>query len=270
MISISRSNKVGTRFAALALSLSVALATGCAPAQQETVQELDRSEDSELFSVFAASQLRKPLEQASPEERASAMEQLTDLYLIASTDRAVELGKGENVRAQIELQRVVTLFNAFAVDFLESNPATEEEILAAYSEQTALVPTEFKARHILVETEDAAKGLIEELQGGADFVELAKQHSTGPTGPAGGDLGWFAPQTMVKEFSDAVAVLDDGGFTPAPVQTQFGWHVILREDSREGTAPPLDGVREVIQRKIEQEKFSKYVEDLRGGTEEQS
>jgi peptidyl-prolyl cis-trans isomerase C len=229
---------------------------------------LDTSEDSVLFSVFAESQLRKPLAQATPDERANAMEQMTDLFLIASTERAVELGKDENVRAQLELQRVVTLFNAFAVDFLESNPATEEEILAAYSEQTALVPMEFKARHILVDTQAAATGLIEELQGGADFVELAKQHSTGPTGPAGGDLGWFAPQTMVKEFSDAVAVLADGGFTPEPVQTQFGWHVILREGSREGTPPPLDGVREVIQRRIEQEKFSSYVEELRNSAAE--
>ena len=266
MTSISGSNRFGTRFAALAISLSVALASGCARAQQE--QEVDISEDSELFTVFAESQLRKPLAQATPDERANALEQLTDLFLIASTERAVELGKGENVQAQIALQRVVTLFNAFAVDFLESNPATEEEILAAYAEQTAMVPMEFKARHILVETQAAAKGLIEDLEGGADFAELAKQHSTGPTKTKGGDLGWFAPQTMVKEFSDAVAVLADGEWTPEPVQTQFGWHVVLREGSREGTPPPFDSVREVIQRKVEQEKFTTYIEELRGSAAE--
>jgi len=266
MTPISGSNIFGTRFGALAIALSIALISGCARAQQE--QEMDRGEDSVLFSVFAESQLRKPLEQATPEERANALDQLSDLYLISSTERAVELGKGENVQAQIELQRIVTLFNAFAVDFLEANPATEEEIMAAYAEQSALVPTEFKARHILVETQAAANSLIEELKGGADFVELAKQHSTGPTRDAGGDLGWFAPQTMVREFSDAVSLLADGDFTPEPVQTQFGWHVILREGSRDGTPPPIDGVREVIQRKIEQDKFSSYIEELRGNAAE--
>ncbi|NCF73996.1 MAG: hypothetical protein GWP67_10895 [Gammaproteobacteria bacterium] len=133
-----------------------------------------------------------------------------------------------------------------------------------YEEQVALAPPkEFKARHILVDTQAAATALIEELQGGADFVELAKEHSTGPSGPSGGDLGWFTVQTMVEPFSDAVAAMEDGAFTAEPVQTQFGWHVILREDSRESAPPSLDSVRDAIKQRIEQDKFQKFLVNAR-------
>jgi peptidyl-prolyl cis-trans isomerase C len=101
------------------------------------------------------------------------------------------------------------------------------------------------------------------LQGGADFTELAKNNSTGPSAPSGGDLGWFTAQAMVKPFSDAVGVLEDGAFTTTPVQTQFGWHVILREDSRDSAPPPLDSVRDAIVQRINQQKFQDFVTDLR-------
>ena len=124
-------------------------------------------------------------------------------------------------------------------------------------------PLQFKARHILVEAQGLAEDLISELDEGANFEELAKEHSTGPSGPNGGDLGWFAPDQMVKPFSDAVANLDDGSYTETPVQTQFGWHVILREHSRDNEPPTLESVRDVIKQRVEQEKFQNYIQELR-------
>ena len=125
-------------------------------------------------------------------------------------------------------------------------------------------PTEqFKARHILVETQAAATDLIAQLDDGADFAELAQANSTGPTGPNGGDLGWFSPDQMVKEFSDAVAAMSDGAHTSEPVQTQFGWHVILREESRANQPPTLDSVRDVLKQGVEQTKLQEYLEQLR-------
>ena len=115
-------------------------------------------------------------------------------------------------------------------------------------------PLQYKARHILVETQASALDLIAQLQDGANFEELAKANSTGPSGPSGGDLGWFSPEQMVKQ---------DGEFTTQPVQTQFGWHVILREDSRENQPPPLDSVRDSIKQSVEQLKFQNYLEGLR-------
>ncbi len=102
-----------------------------------------------------------------------------------------------------------------------------------------------------------------QLEDGADFAELAKEKSTGPSGPNGGDLGWFAPNQMVAPFSAAVMALEDGAFSKTPVQTQFGWHVILREETRKTNPPTLDSVRDTVKQVVEQEKFQKYLEELR-------
>ena len=124
-------------------------------------------------------------------------------------------------------------------------------------------PLEFKARHILVETQGEAQDLITQLDGGADFAELVKEKSTGPSGPSGGDLGWFPPDRMVPEFSSAVVELEDGAYTKSAVQTQFGWHVILREDSRESTPPPFETMRDVLRQRVESSKLQDYIEGLR-------
>ena len=105
--------------------------------------------------------------------------------------------------------------------------------------------------------------MIKQLDEGADFATLAAEHSTGPTGPQGGDLGWFSPDQMVQPFSEAVAALEDGAHTAEPVQTQFGWHVILREDSRANQPPPLESVHDAIKQRVEQLKFQAYLETLR-------
>jgi peptidyl-prolyl cis-trans isomerase C len=168
------------------------------------------------------------------------------------------------MKAQLELQKRAAIAQAVAQDFLAKNQATEEEILAQYESQVKLAPPlQFKARHILVDTQAAAVDLIAQLEDGSDFEELAKTHSTGPSGSSGGDLGWFSPEQMVKPFSDAVQALEDGAYTSEPVQTQFGWHVILREDSRTNEPPTLESVRQVIKQSIEQTKLQQYIEELR-------
>lgn len=247
----------GSPIAALTLSASILLSGGSASAQQA---EVAAPFSQDVLELMLESRIQKPAAQATSEERAAVVDELTNIYVISSLPRAVELGNDPQIKAQLELQERAILFNALANDFLANNQATDQEIFNAYESQVALAPPkEFKARHILVETQSAAVALIEELQEGADFVELAKEHSTGPSGPSGGDLGWFTAQAMVKPFSDAVAVMEDGAFTPAPVQTQFGWHIILREASRDSAPPPLDGVRDVIKQRVEQEKFQEFM-----------
>lgn len=148
-------------------------------------------------------------------------------------------------------------------NYMQSNPVTDEEIRAEYDAKMGSAGTEYKARHILVKSEDEAKQLIEELNNGADFAELAKSKSTGPSGPQGGDLGWFGPGQMVAPFSEAVIALENGKFTGEPVKTQFGWHVILREDSRSQTPPPFEAVKEQIRPMLQNQKVQKLMEDLR-------
>lgn len=220
--------------------------------------------DPNVFRIYLESRTQQPASQATKEQTEVIQEELTDIYLLSATPRATELKDGADIKARIELQTRAMLAQAVATDFIARNPATEEEIQALYDEQVKLSPSvEFKARHILVETQGEAVEIIEQLDEGADFQELAREKSTGPSGPSGGDLGWFPPDRMVAEFSQAVQELDDGAYTASPVQTQFGWHVILREDSRESTPPPFDSVRDALKQSVEGQKLQEYIESLR-------
>jgi peptidyl-prolyl cis-trans isomerase C len=261
MISSIGSSLTGTRIAAVTCAAALLLGAIAVSAQQTESTALF---DNEVLELLLESRIQKPASEATAQERETAIDELTNIYLITNLPRTIELGQTPEVKAQLDLQARAILFNAFANEFLASNQATEQEIFNAYEEQIALVSTkEFKARHILVDTQSAAVALIEELQGGADFVKLAQENSTGPSGPSGGDLGWFTAQSMVKPFSDAVATMEDGAFTPSPVQTQYGWHVILLEETREGAPPPLESVSDVIKQRIAQQKFQEFMLSLR-------
>ena len=157
--------------------------------------------DPDVFNLFLTTRIQKPAAQATPQERTAVMNELTDIYVVSDLPEAQALGDEPQVKAQLELQQRVILYNAFAMDFLAKNQATDQEIFNLYEEQIGLaLPREFKARHILVESQGEALTVVEELQNGADFVELAKSRSTGPSGPNGGDLGWFEAKHMVKPF----------------------------------------------------------------------
>lgn len=145
---------------------------------------------------------------------------------------------------------------------------TDEMIEEAYQLEyaTAVATKEFNASHILVETEAKAADLVSELNGGANFADLAKEHSTGPSGPNGGELGWFSEGMMVQPFQDAVAVLDDGGVS-APVQTQFGWHVIILNESRVLDAPGIEEVRGDIIRKLQDAAVASSIKSMTDAAE---
>ncbi len=258
-----RSRRSGA-FLALA-ALGVAALSSPTITSAETVITVNGiSIDSTLVNMYLQSRIQKPASQATPEEREAIAQELTDIYLLSTQPEAEELANSARVKAQIELQSRTTIAQAVASNYFEKNKATDDEIIAEYESQMgATTSLQFKARHILVETQATAVDLISQLGDGANFEELAKASSTGPSGPSGGDLGWFAPEQMVKPFSDAVTALEDGGFTLEPVQTQFGWHVILREESRPNEPPPLESVRDEIQRRVEQTKFEAYLENLR-------
>jgi peptidyl-prolyl cis-trans isomerase C len=245
--------------------LATLVAAAIPAASAETVLTVNGVDvDSSVFDTYAESRFQKPAMQATPEERALVEQELTDIYLLTTQPSAERFAEDPSIKAQIELQYRGTLAQAVARDYIESNPATEEEILAEYEAQLKMAPTQqYKARHILVDTQAAAADLITQLDDGADFQELARENSTGPSGPQGGDLGWFSPDQMVAPFSNAVSELEDGEFTKEPVQTQFGWHVILREDSRDNEPPTLESVRDTIKQRVEQTKFQNYIESLR-------
>ena len=175
------------------------------------------------------------------------------------------LAKDPSVAMKIENAAREILVQASVDNFRKNASATEDELKKEYDTRVAAMKnTEYKARHILLDSEQAAKDILAKLKKGAKFEELAKTSSKDPSAKQnGGELGWFNPQQMVPEFSAALATLKNGETTQAPVKSQFGWHVIQREDSREQTPPPFDAVKEQIKNALVGQKLQKHVEDLK-------
>ncbi len=167
-------------------------------------------------------------------------------------------------RTQITLENETrSIISATVLEDIFSRSPEEEAVLALYDERYATEggQPEYRASHILVEDEEKAKALVQELQDGADFAILAGKHSTGPSGPNGGDLGWFVEGLMVEPFFNAVETLTTGEISE-PVQTQFGWHVIKLDETRTKTPPTLDDVRDDIISEIVQKQYDAHVAQL--------
>lgn len=250
-----------TGIAALMLSIS---ACSNPTAGKASGEEYGMEISDEVLSLYASSRLRKPEADLTDDEKAGVRSELQDLYLMAHLAKSQKLDEKDTVKAQMALQKRNLLAQALLADYIEKNPATEAELLAEYARVSESASGEqYKARHILLETEEAAREVIKTLDGGADFAELAKEKSTGPSGPQGGDLGWFSPQSMVKPFSDAVIAMENGAYSKEPVQTQFGFHVILREESKANTPPPFEGVKDQLRPAAEQKKIQDYLKKQR-------
>ena len=175
-----------------------------------------------------------------------------------------KLDKDPEVAFALEQLRMNTMIQANVGKVASGADVTDAKLKKEYDEKIAKADiSEYKARHILLKTEADANAVIKELNNGAVFSDVAKAKSTGPTGPEGGDLGWFKAGQMVPPFSQALATMKKGTFSKQPVQTQFGWHVILREESRENQPPTLESVRDVLKQRVEQQKFEGYLGRLR-------
>ena len=168
-------------------------------------------------------------------------------------------------RSQMELARQTILIRELFSDYQKKNQGTDAEAKAEYDKaKTQGAGTEYRARHILVEKEDEAKALLKQLTAGAKFDELAKKHSTDKgSGANGGDLDFAKPDSYVPEFGQAMVALKKGETTAAPVKSQFGWHIIKLEDSREAQFPPFDDVKPQIQQRLAQQKLQQYQEGLK-------
>ena len=206
-------------------------------------------------------QSRRP---GTPVDRNTIIEEVVNLELASQNGSKEGLDKDTRMQLQIDQQRRAVLATAAIQNYLNSNAITDEELKKIYDEQ---VPkgSEYKARHILLEDEEAAKKLIVELDGGADFSGLAKEHSTGPSGKSGGELGWFSPKQMVAPFSEAAAKLEKGSYTKEPVKTQFGWHIIILDDERESTPPDFEQVKPQLQSFVQKQRVQDFISGLRQG-----
>ena len=161
-----------------------------------------------------------------------------------------------------------SLLAAQAIQSVVSDAVTSETLQEAYDSQFAIAEPskEYNASHILVDEEDQAAALIEELTGGADFADLAKTHSTGPSGPSGGELGWFGAGAMVTPFENAVFAMEKGAIS-VPIQTQFGWHVIKLNDVRTLDAPDFETVKGQLEEQIRAEAIDAAITALMEGAQ---
>ena len=175
------------------------------------------------------------------------------------------LDKDPDFKTSSELANRKMLVNVFLQDFMKKNPVTEADTKAAYEDyKKELGDKEYSARHILVKTEAEAKDVLAQLKKGDDFAKVAKEKSLDPgSKEKGGDLGWFSPAGMVKPFSDAVTSLKKGETTSAPVQTQFGWHIIKLVDTRPAQVPSYDKVKDGLERTLQQRKLEKMMIGLK-------
>lgn len=205
-----------------------------------------------------------PGDKQSPEMQMNVLNELANVILIKQDAEAKKLPEREEIASALFLSRSTLLTQAAVQDHIQNNQPTDAELQALYQERFASkLEKEYKARHILLENEEGAKAVITRLNQGEDFAKLAEEHSTGPSAASGGDLGWFDATTMVKPFSDAVAGLEKGKYSAQPVQTQYGWHVILLEDVRDAEPPTLNQVREPLTTELQQQVMTKYIKNLR-------
>ena len=215
----------------------------------------------EVLDVYMTQRAAKGGNQEAPRE--DVMKELVSLELMSQEAVRQGLDKDPAVAATLNQLQRSTLAGAAIQSFITANPVSDEAVQEAYDKQFGTPGKEYKARHILLDNEEDAKAVIGMLDSGRDFSELAKEKSTGPSGPSGGELGWFSAGQMVTEFSDATAALEKGSYSKAPVKTQFGWHVIMLDDVRDSTPPPFEDVKERIRMVLANQQLQAHVAALR-------
>ncbi|MCU0831476.1 MAG: peptidylprolyl isomerase [Rhizobiaceae bacterium] len=197
--------------------------------------------------------------------RAAALQAIIEIRLMAARGRADGIDKTPEFQSQIGFLTDRVLHQS-VIDAEVAGKITEEDIRARYDQEVAARPAEneVKARHILVETEEAAKKLIADLDGGAEFEKLAGENTTDPSGKdTGGDLGWFGAGMMVPEFEKAAFETEPGSYTKTPVKTQFGFHIIKVEDKRVKQPPEFDSVRDQVRSIVIRERYLALVDEMR-------
>ena len=259
---------LSTFVATTVLSLSLAVPAQLMAQDRITVATID-GDSIWLDEIMAVAETLPP--EYQQQGIASIYDQLVDdvanSRLAAIAARSSGLDKEEDVASAMKTAADRVLAEAYITREV-GKEITEEAIQTAYDAYVADTGSRetVTASHILVETEEAARAIIDQLKDGADFAELAREKSTGPSGPNGGSLGSFGRGQMVPAFEAAAFGMPVGGFSDNPVQTQFGWHVIQVSDKGIEQAPELDQMRDQIAANLSRQSFARIVETLRAGT----
>jgi peptidyl-prolyl cis-trans isomerase C len=240
-----------------------AQSTGTAAAPKPVATVNGQPLTTAQFELFSKAVAGKASSELNAAQRSQALDTLVRAEAVAQQAEKEGLDKQGDAPPSLALARLQILEQAAMTNYLKDHKATDAELKAEYDTQVAAMPkTQYKARHILVKTKEEADQILAELKKGAKFEKLAAEHSLDGSKTNGGDLGWFSPANMVKPFADAVAALKKGETTQTPVQTEFGWHVIRLDDTRETTPPAFDTVKDRLVQIVEAKKFKAYGDGL--------
>jgi len=256
---------------ALTFSLAMAVAATiglsgplqAAPDADTVVARVNGEEITLGHMILARATLPQQYQQLPPDVLYTAiLDQLVQQTALKQAQEKTDPPVPHHVELSLENEKR-QLLAAEEIERILTNAATDEAIRAEYDQLYAdgYGGDEFSAAHILVETEDEAKAVKAEVDRGADFAEVAKTKSTGPSGPNGGDLGWFSAGDMVPAFEAAVMEMEPGQVSD-PVQTQFGWHIIKLNEKRKAAAPSFDEAREQIAQDLRRKAIEQRVEEL--------
>ena len=203
--------------------------------------------------------------QVTPEMQAQIKDEVINREVFMQEAQVRGLDATPDFKGQMELARQTILIRSLFADYQKKNPISDEDIKAEYDKFAAANSgKEYKARHILVEKEDKAKAIIAQLKKGGKFEDIAKKESKDPgSGANGGDLDWANPSNYVKEFSEALIGLQKGKMTETPVKTQFGYHIIRLDDTRDAKLPKFEEVKPQVAQQMQQQRMGKFQEELR-------
>tara|TARA_R110001599_G_scaffold66694_4_gene188620 strand:+ start:17883 stop:18701 length:819 start_codon:yes stop_codon:yes gene_type:complete len=224
--------------------------------------KITRADLDNAFANLPAQYQNAPFEQMFP----LLLTSLIDSKLVAIDARARGLHKEPGYKERLD-QISEQLLERYTIRQIIEEAVAEDKLRARFEAQAAEVEMEIHARHILLKTEAEAVDVIKALDGGADFAELAKEKSTGPSGPRGGELGYFGKGQMVPEFETAAFAMDAGSYSSAPVKTQFGYHVIKVEERRQAKPKTFEESLEELRAEAAEEAGSQYVDGLRSKAE---
>jgi peptidyl-prolyl cis-trans isomerase C len=257
----------------LVVAIALGALAGCQPKGASTGGAADTSATlatvngtpitQNFFDFYVKAAAGKQASALNAEQKANALDNLIRAQLVAQQAVKDGVDKTTDTEDLLELTRLNVLQQTMEERYLKDRKATDQELHTEYESQVASLPkTEYHARHILVATEPFAQKVVERLEKGSKFEDIAKQESMDSSKDNGGDLGWFTPDRMVKPFADAVLSLKPGEFTHKPVQTQYGWHVIQLVDTRDLAPPPFDQVKQRLEQIVQAKKFKAYTDDL--------
>lgn len=216
-----------------------------------------------FFDQYIKAITGKASSELTPEQRSQALDNLVRAQVVGQQAVKDGIDKVPETAALLELTRLNVLQQAVAERYLKDRKPTEQELRAEYETQVgSLAKQEYHAKHILVATEPFAQKVIERLQKGEKFEDVAKKESMDSSKDNGGDLGWFTPEKMVPPFAQAVLALKPGEYTHKPVQTQYGWHVIELVETRDLQPPSYDNVRQRLEQVVQAKKVKAYTDEL--------